>query len=153
MKDEKPKPYQEHLENLIKSFEEITSVYLLRDNNRFVDALATLASMVECNPKTQVRPFLVDRRYEPAHEELVNALTTDGRSWFISIIDFIKEKKYPLNSTTGEQKQFRKRTTHFILQGGLLYKRSYDGTQLLCVDEDQARVIRKKFTRKSIGRT
>ncbi|XP_043725641.1 uncharacterized protein Mb2253c-like [Telopea speciosissima] len=56
-KDEKLKPYQEHLENLIKNFDEITFEYLLRDNNRYIDALATLASMVECTPDTQVLFF------------------------------------------------------------------------------------------------
>ncbi|XP_043725653.1 uncharacterized protein LOC122672224 [Telopea speciosissima] len=85
-KDEKLKPYQEHLENLIKSFNEITFEYLPRDNNRFTDALATLASMVECTPDTQVHPFLVDRRHGPAYEELVNALIADGRLWFAPIM-------------------------------------------------------------------
>ncbi|XP_043714664.1 uncharacterized protein LOC122663019 [Telopea speciosissima] len=126
MKDEKLKLYQEHLENLIKSFEEITFEYLPRDSNRFVDALATSASVVECNPETQVCPFLVDRRYKPTYEESVNALTTDGRTWFTSIIDFIKERKYPLNSTIAEQKWLQKQAAQFILQGNLLYKRSYD---------------------------
>ncbi|XP_043714542.1 uncharacterized protein LOC122662901 [Telopea speciosissima] len=51
-KDEKLKPYQEQLESLIKSFDEITFEYLPRDNKIFVDALATLASMVECTLDT-----------------------------------------------------------------------------------------------------
>ncbi|XP_043699916.1 uncharacterized protein LOC122650580 [Telopea speciosissima] len=140
-KDEKLKPYQEHLENWIKSFKEITFEYLPRDNKRFVDALATLASIVECTPDTQVFPFLVDRMYEPAYEDSINTLTTDGRLWFASIINFIKEKKYPLNSIAGEEKRLQKQAAQFILQGDLLYKRSYDGIQLLCVDGDQAQMI------------
>ncbi|XP_043717560.1 uncharacterized protein LOC122665472 [Telopea speciosissima] len=51
-KDEKLKPYPKHLEDLIKNFDEITSEYLLSDNNRFTDALATLASMGECTLDT-----------------------------------------------------------------------------------------------------
>ncbi|XP_043725668.1 uncharacterized protein LOC122672238 [Telopea speciosissima] len=127
IKAEKLKPYQEHLENLIKSFDEVTFEYLPRDNNRFTDALATLALMIECTPDTQVHPFLVDRRYVPAYEESVNALTTDGRSWSAPITDFIKERKYPLNSIASEHKRLRKHAKQFVLQGGLLYKRSYDG--------------------------
>ncbi|XP_043725622.1 uncharacterized protein LOC122672190 [Telopea speciosissima] len=110
-KDEKLKPYQEHLENLIKSFDEITFEYLPRDNNKFTDALATLAAMVECTPNTQVRPFLVDRRHEPAYKESINALTTDGRLWSAPIIDFIREMKYPPNFTTSEQKRLQKHAT------------------------------------------
>ncbi|XP_043710397.1 uncharacterized protein LOC122659340 [Telopea speciosissima] len=56
-KDAKLKPYQEHLEKLIKSFDEINFEYLLRDNNSFANALATLASMVECTPNTHVCPI------------------------------------------------------------------------------------------------
>ncbi|XP_043705408.1 uncharacterized protein LOC122655267 [Telopea speciosissima] len=97
-KDEKLKPYQEYLENLIKSFDETTFEYLPRDNNRFVNALATLVSMVECTPDTKVHPFLVDRRHGPTYKESVNALTTDGRSWSVPIIDFIRERKYEFHS-------------------------------------------------------
>ncbi|XP_043700026.1 uncharacterized protein LOC122650698 [Telopea speciosissima] len=110
-KDEKLKPYQEHLENLIKTFNEITFEYLPRDNNRCANALATLASMVECTPDAQVHPFLVERRNGPEYEESVKALTTNGRSWSAPITDFIRERKYPLNSTANEQKRLRKHAT------------------------------------------
>ncbi|XP_043714683.1 uncharacterized protein LOC122663039 [Telopea speciosissima] len=102
IKDEKLKSYQEHLENLTKSLDEITLKYFSRDNNRFANALATLASMVECTPDTQVHPFLVDRRHGSTYEESEFALTTDGRSWSAPIIDFIRERKYPPNSIVGE---------------------------------------------------
>ncbi|XP_043700036.1 uncharacterized protein LOC122650708 [Telopea speciosissima] len=96
IRDEKLKTYQEHLENLIKSFNEITFEYFLRDSNRFVNALATLASMVECTPDTQARPFLVVRKHGPTYEQSANVLTTDGRTWSAPIIDFIRERKYIL---------------------------------------------------------
>ncbi|XP_043710438.1 uncharacterized protein LOC122659391 [Telopea speciosissima] len=89
-KDEMLKPYQELLEGRIKNFEEITFEYLSRVNNKFADALATLASMVECSSNAQIRPFLVDKQCEPAYEESVNALTADGKEWFTPIIDFIR---------------------------------------------------------------
>ncbi|XP_043699974.1 uncharacterized protein LOC122650642 [Telopea speciosissima] len=152
-KNEKLKPYQEHLEDLVKSFDEITFEYLPRDNNRFADALATLASMVECTPNTQVRPFLVDRRHGSAYEESVNVLTTDGKSWSAPIIDFIRERKYPPNSTVYEEKRLQKHATQFVLQGYLLYKRSSNGIQLLYVDEEQPISSWKKSTRESMGRT
>ncbi|XP_043692995.1 uncharacterized protein LOC122643442 [Telopea speciosissima] len=111
MKNEKLKPYQEHLEGMIENFEEITFEYLPRINNRFADALATLASMVECNSDAQIRPFLVDKRCEPAYEESVNALTANGRVWFAPIIDFIRERKYPEHLTMGERKRLLKYAT------------------------------------------
>ncbi|XP_043697293.1 uncharacterized protein LOC122648098 [Telopea speciosissima] len=104
-KDEKLKPYQEHLEGMIKNFEEITFEYLPRVNNRFADALATLASMVECSSNTQIQPFLVDKRCEPAYEESVNVLIADGKVWFTPIVDFIRERRYHEHFTMGEKKR------------------------------------------------
>ncbi|XP_043687573.1 uncharacterized protein LOC122638790 [Telopea speciosissima] len=133
------------MKSLIKSFEEITFEYLPRVNNRFTDGLATLASMVECSPDAQILPFLADRRCKTTYKESLNALTTNERTWFTPIIDFIRDRNYPLNSTMGEQKRLRKSGTQFMLQGDLLYKRSYDGIQLLCVDEEQAQVIMEEI--------
>ncbi|XP_043721080.1 uncharacterized protein LOC122668606 [Telopea speciosissima] len=108
IKDEKLKPYQEHLEGIIKNFEEVTFEYLPRVNNRFADALATLASMVECSSDTQIQPFLVDKRCELAYKELVNVLTVDGKIWFAPIIDFNRERRYPEQFPVGEKKRLRK---------------------------------------------
>ncbi|XP_043725680.1 uncharacterized protein LOC122672253 [Telopea speciosissima] len=97
--------------------------------------------MVECSSDTQIRPFLVDKRCEPAYEESVTVLIADGKVWFTPIVDFIKERRYPKHFTVGEKKRLRKYAMQFMLQGNLLYKRSYDGIQLLCVDEEQAQTI------------
>ncbi|XP_043700048.1 uncharacterized protein LOC122650723 [Telopea speciosissima] len=80
-RDDKLKTYQEHLEQMVKYFKEISFEYLPRDSLRFVDTLATLASMVECSPKAKIHPFLVDRRTRPAYGEPINLLTVDGRAW------------------------------------------------------------------------
>ncbi|XP_043696679.1 uncharacterized protein LOC122647320 [Telopea speciosissima] len=101
--------------------------------------------MVECSSDTQIRPFLVEKRCEPTYEESVNVLTADGKIWFTPIIDFIREKRYPKQFTVGDKKRLQKFATQFILQGDLLYKRSYDGIQLLCVNEEQAQTIIKEI--------
>ncbi|XP_043700446.1 uncharacterized protein Mb2253c-like [Telopea speciosissima] len=103
-RDEKLKPYQVHLEHMAKCFKEISFKYLPRDSNRFVDALATLASMVECDPQDKIRPSLVEKRTGPAYEELVNLLTKDGRPWYSPMVDYIKERKYPEYFTEGKRR-------------------------------------------------
>ncbi|XP_043717507.1 uncharacterized protein LOC122665423 [Telopea speciosissima] len=109
--DEKLKPYQEHLEGIIKNLKEITFEYLPRVNNRFADALATLDLMVECSLDTEIRSFLVERMCELAYKKSVNALKTDGRTWLAPVIDFIRERKYLEYSTMGEKKRLRKYAT------------------------------------------
>ena len=46
VKEEHLKPYQPHLDDLTKTFDKIEYTINLRAQNQFVDALATLASMV-----------------------------------------------------------------------------------------------------------
>ncbi|XP_042485794.1 uncharacterized protein LOC122066035 [Macadamia integrifolia] len=114
---------------------------LERDINRFADALATLASMVDFGPGEQIQRFIIDRRDHPSHQGFVNALTVDGRPWFAHIVDFIREGKYPADATQGDKRFLRRYATQFILHEDILYKRSFDGVQLVCVDEDQAQTI------------
>ena len=47
VKEEHLKPYQQYLEDLTKTFKNIEYTIIPRAQNQFVDALATLASMVE----------------------------------------------------------------------------------------------------------
>ncbi|XP_042505572.1 uncharacterized protein LOC122082159 [Macadamia integrifolia] len=106
-KEEKLKPYQGCVESLMKQFTEINFDYFQRDNNRFADALATLASMVDFGPGEQIQPFIIDRRDHPSHQGFVNALTVDGRPWFAHIMDFIREGKYPADATQGDKRFLR----------------------------------------------
>ncbi|XP_042493217.1 uncharacterized protein LOC122072850 [Macadamia integrifolia] len=91
-----------------------------RDNNRFADALATLASMVDFGPSEQIQPFIIDRRDHPSHQGFVNALTVDGRPWFAHIMDFIREGKYPADATQGDKRFLRRYATQFILHEDIL---------------------------------
>ena len=47
MKEENLKPYQQYLKDLIKTFNKVEYTIIVGTQNQFVDALATLASMVE----------------------------------------------------------------------------------------------------------
>ncbi|XP_043694500.1 uncharacterized protein LOC122645235 [Telopea speciosissima] len=142
-KDKKLIPYQEHVENLSKEFEEISSS-LPRDSNQFADALSTLISMVEMEFGTRVHPFSIELRHQPTDANHNNALTIDERPWYANVTDFIKERRYPKDVTTKE-KRFLRYTTQFVLRKDILYKRSYDGVQLLCIDEEQAKLVMDKI--------
>lgn len=62
-RDEKLIPYQEMLEVLISQFDEISFSHVPRDKNRFVDALATLASMTEMPERATMKPFFIFQFY------------------------------------------------------------------------------------------
>ncbi|XP_043694151.1 uncharacterized protein LOC122644839 [Telopea speciosissima] len=114
-KDEKLKSYQVYLEQLTQCFKEVSFEYLPRDNNRFADALATLASMVECDTRNRIRPFFIERRTSPVYGEPVNALIKDGRPWYAPVVDYIRERRYPEHFLEREKRHLQKYTTQFIL--------------------------------------
>jgi len=47
VKEEHLKPYQQYLKDLTKTFNKVEYTIIVGTQNQFVDALATLASMVE----------------------------------------------------------------------------------------------------------
>ena len=57
MKEEHLKPYQQYLEDLTKTFDKIEYTIIPRTQNQFVDALDTLASMVEIPEGVWTRPL------------------------------------------------------------------------------------------------
>ena len=57
VKEEHLKPYQQYLEDLTKTFDKIDYTIILRAQNQFTDALATLASMVEIPERVWTRPL------------------------------------------------------------------------------------------------
>ncbi|XP_043717646.1 uncharacterized protein LOC122665557 [Telopea speciosissima] len=134
--DEKLIPYQEHVETLSREFKEITFSYLPKDNNRLADAFATLASMVEMESEIKVHPITINLRHQPAYINHIYTLKVDGRPWYASIVDLIREERYLKDAITKEKHFLRRYDIQFILQEDILYKRSYDGVQLLCVDEE-----------------
>ena len=50
---------------LVDRFDELRYIHLLREKNQFVDALATLASIIEIPARMIVRPLLIETKYAP----------------------------------------------------------------------------------------
>ena len=66
-RDEKLKPYHAYLDLLVDRFDELRYIHLLRAENQFIHALATLASMIEIPTEVTVRPLLIETRSAPAY--------------------------------------------------------------------------------------
>ena len=105
-----------------------------REENQFADALATLASMVRIpNDLTHI-PLVIERRQEPAHEEEieVHKLRQD-EPWFKDIKKYLENQEYPPNSSKKEQRALRLLASQYFLNGGILFKRHYNGLHLRCI--------------------
>ncbi|XP_030959037.1 uncharacterized protein LOC115980989 [Quercus lobata] len=73
VKEEHLKPCQQYLEDLTKTFDKIEYTIILRAQNQFADALATLASMVEIPKGVWTRPLEIEQSYEEVHKRKIKA--------------------------------------------------------------------------------
>ncbi|RVW80546.1 hypothetical protein CK203_051220 [Vitis vinifera] len=62
-KDVKFRPYHAYLELLVGKFDDLSYTHLLRAQNQFIDALATLASMIDIPADTVFCPLLIESRF------------------------------------------------------------------------------------------
>ncbi|XP_077232407.1 uncharacterized protein LOC143869732 [Tasmannia lanceolata] len=139
-REDKLIPYNAYLESLVKKFKNITFTHLSRTRNHFADALATLASMLDISATMEVQPLAVRLQWAPAHVNAIEILARcpDGKPWYTDIKNFISGKGHPPDASSKERKTLQRLATNFIICGEELYRRSFDGIQLLCVDEDKA---------------
>ncbi|XP_077223363.1 uncharacterized protein LOC143856966 [Tasmannia lanceolata] len=112
-RDDKLIPYNTYLESLVRKFRNITFTHLSRTKNHFADALATLASMLDISVAMEVQPLEISKTSSLA-------------------------KGHPSEASGKERRSLQKLASNFIICGEELYRRSFDGIQLLCIDEDQA---------------
>ena len=61
------KPYHAYLDLLVDMFEELRYIHLPRAENQFVDALATLAFVIEIPTGVIVRLLLIETKSTPAY--------------------------------------------------------------------------------------
>ncbi|WKA04943.1 hypothetical protein VitviT2T_022936 [Vitis vinifera] len=144
-KDVKLRPYHAYLELLVARFDDLRYVHLPRAQNRFADALATLASSVDIPIDVVIRPLLIESRSAPAYCCLIGEIEDqDDLPWYHDIYQFLRFGTYPEVATAKDRRALRNLATRFVICGDTLYRRSVDGMLLLCLDRASAdRVMRE----------
>ncbi|KAL6315019.1 hypothetical protein AAG906_030855 [Vitis piasezkii] len=88
--DVKLRPYHAYLELLVGRFDDLRYTHLPRAQNRFVDALATLAFMFDIPVDTIVCPLLIESRSIPTYCCLIDETELDnGLPWYHDIYQFL----------------------------------------------------------------
>ncbi|MBY3556044.1 ribonuclease HI family protein, partial [Modestobacter lapidis] len=141
-RDEKLIPYHAYLETLAREFRRIDFFYLSRVKNHYADALAMLASMVEVPEVGDVKPLVVECRNQPVYCCAIrNGEPEDDHPWYHDIWIYLKEGEYPEGASHNDRRTLRRLASHYIICGNRLYRRSYEGIHLLCVNEIEAEKI------------
>ena len=82
----KLRPYHTYLELLVGRFDDLRYTHLPRAQNQFVDALATLASMIDILADAIIRSLLIESRFVLAYCCLIDETELDdGLPWYHDI--------------------------------------------------------------------
>ena len=100
----KLRPYHVYLELLVGRFDDLSHTHLPRAHNKFVDAFATLASMIDTEGVV-VHPLLVEIRVVPTYCYLIDKSGfDDGLPWYHDIYQFLRYDTY-LEVVTAKDKR------------------------------------------------
>ncbi|XP_012472452.1 uncharacterized protein LOC105789627 [Gossypium raimondii] len=133
--------YKKLVLELIDEFDDITFCYLPRDENQIVNVLATLASMIKVNRLEIMKPIQISIYEVPAHCHNIENERNDDHPWYQSILQYVKNRKYPDQATENDKRTLRRIAIEYVLDGEVLYKRGKDQVLLRCVDAVEARKI------------
>ncbi|XP_052489797.1 uncharacterized protein LOC128042490 [Gossypium raimondii] len=105
------------------------------------DALATLASMIKVNKLEIMKPIQMSIYKVPTHCYNIEEEGKDDHPWYQSILQYVKNRKYPDQATEIDKRTLRRIAIEFVLEGEMLYKRGKDQVLLRCVDAVEAKKI------------
>ena len=124
--------YQKCVSHLISKFWNITFAYLPWTHNQFVDALATLASIIKLVEGDDMWQLHIEVYMNI--EECINVKAEfDWKPWYHDIKAYIKDSEYLFRATNNDRKFIRHMACQFFLSGEVLFKRNHDITLPRCI--------------------
>ncbi|XP_070025738.1 uncharacterized protein [Nicotiana sylvestris] len=136
-KNTKILPYLYHVQELMKRFTKIEFKHVPRIQNEFVDALATLSSMIQHQDKNFIDPIPVKIHNQPAYFAHVEE-ETDGKPWFHDIKEYLAKREYSEHAKHTQKCTLRRLSNHFFQSGGTLYRRTPNLGLLRYVNANEA---------------
>ncbi|XP_070031205.1 uncharacterized protein [Nicotiana tomentosiformis] len=100
-------PYLHCVKELCKKFTKIKFKHIPRIQNEFVDALATLSSMIQHPDKNYIDPIEIEIKDQHAYCFHVDE-EPDGKPWYYDIKRILETREYPENSTTSQKRALRR---------------------------------------------
>ncbi|CAM8988114.1 unnamed protein product [Rhodiola kirilowii] len=138
-------PYHRHATQLLSEFDSISIGHVPRSANKLADALANLAANLALGAEETMSIPVCSRWVVPPLEEneenmessnVVYAYEIEREDWRQPIIDFLDHQKLPTDPR--HKVEIRRRAQRFIHYKGTLYRRSFLGQWLRCLNEEEA---------------
>ena len=106
-RDAKLIPYRRCLVDLCQNFDYVEFNHIPRDQNDFVDALATLSSMIKVPNLDEIPPLTIEARSNPAYYYQIGEESGD-KPWYFDIVNFLEKQEYPPNTSIAERHTLQK---------------------------------------------
>ena len=96
------------IENLKKYFTLITFEQIPRDKTKAIDAMATLASLLQIPDQSASYEFLVEEveqpAFDPTHPHTIYFLIEHESPWYRDIYTYLKDQILPMDQTINQNK-------------------------------------------------
>ncbi|XP_070014389.1 uncharacterized protein [Nicotiana sylvestris] len=117
--------YLHYVHELRKRFTKIEFRHVPKIQNEFVDALATLSSMIHYPDKNFIDPIPLRINNQPAYCAHIEE-ETDGNPWFHDIKGYLAKEEYSEHVNHTPKCTLQRLSNHFFHSGGNLYRRTPD---------------------------
>ncbi|XP_019236645.1 PREDICTED: uncharacterized protein LOC109216878 [Nicotiana attenuata] len=137
-------PFHEYASDLLEKFDRVFLNHVPREENRKADALANLATTMALgeNESTKVYmchrwviPRLLDLQINESHHTSVRVI--EEEDWRQPLIEYLEHGKLPEDPR--QRTDIKRRVPRFIFYKGTLFRRSFEGLFLRCLDKEEAR--------------
>ncbi|XP_076930872.1 uncharacterized protein LOC143595834 [Bidens hawaiensis] len=136
-KDHKMIEYLKKTKELLQGFQEARVIHIPRGQNKKADALSKLASIDFDHLAKEVR---VETLGQPSIlEKIVGNVETPGYSWTNPIIRYLQEGI--ILEGKQEARRLRIKAMQYEMINGALYRKSYLGPSLKCINYEEAEYI------------
>src|ERR1043165_4174335 len=120
----------EQAKQLMRRFDSCTVEHIRCSENKPADALSKMASTVFAHTAKEVRVEVLEKPSVPPRQ--VHVIQTGNASWMTPIKAFLSSGILPDDKS--EARKIQHKALHYQLIDGTLYRRSYLGPLLRCVD-------------------
>lgn len=141
-KDERMKKYLGLAQNLQDTFNFFQITRIRRSQNSRADLLNKLAS-------TSTEPPVKVVQFRSIAEDEVNLVATDESNWMTPILTYLEKGELPDNKT--EARQILIKSAKYVLERGILFRRSYLQPLLRCVGPEEADYVLREVHEGSCG--
>ncbi|XP_021974608.1 uncharacterized protein LOC110869682 [Helianthus annuus] len=129
--------YLDQAKELLQQFKSYKVVHINRSENKPTDALSKLASTSFQHLAKDVRIKVL--KHPSVLLRQVNVIEVGQASWMTPIIQYLQEGI--LSESKAEARKIQNKSLHYEMNGGILYRKSFLGPLLRCVDPQDANYL------------